>query len=240
MPALDEKPTPRARKSPARSRAGAATVVPATPTQARAVTTRDAILRSATKMFSKHGFAGASVEAISKMARTHDRMIYYYFGSKEMLYVEVLETVYQRMVDAEAALEFDLAHPVQALATVVRFTWQYYLDHPDFLALLNSENLYQGRHVKKSQRARTLSSPSVRILEQILEAGVAKRLFRPEVRASDLYIAIASLGYFYQSNRYTLGVFLGVDLMSAGALEHWLGYITDVVLRSVLLAPDAS
>jgi AcrR family transcriptional regulator len=66
------------------------------------VATRENILRAAIDVFAKNGFAGARVEKISKAARSTDRMIYYYFGSKERLFVAVLETIYKELVDAEA------------------------------------------------------------------------------------------------------------------------------------------
>jgi AcrR family transcriptional regulator len=203
-------------------------------TQARALATRDTILRAAIRVFSKNGFAGGRVESISKLSRTHDRMIYYYFGSKERLFIEVLETIYQRMNEAEAALQIEFDDPVQALTTIVHFHWQYYLDHPELLTLLNSENLHHGRHLKKSARVSELSSPAVGILDQVLRNGAERGLFRPDVRARDLYIAIASLGYFYLSNRYTLSSFLNDDLMDKDALAHWREFITNMVLRSVV------
>jgi AcrR family transcriptional regulator len=203
-------------------------------TQARAVSTRDSILRAAIRVFAKSGFAGGRVETISKLSRTHDRMIYYYFGSKERLFIEVLETIYQQMNDAEATLRINIDDPVEALTKVVHFTWQYYLDHPEFMTLLNSENLHQGKHVKKSVRVSELSSPAVSILEQILKAGAEQGMFRQDVRARDLYIAIAGLNYFYLSNRYTLSAFLNANLMDKEALSHWHTFATDIVLRSVM------
>ncbi|HCE10428.1 MAG TPA: TetR family transcriptional regulator [Oxalobacteraceae bacterium] len=214
-----------------------AVVKPTRGKQARALTTRDTILRAAIRVFAKKGMAGGRVESISKLSHTHDRMIYYYFGSKEKLFIEVLETTYQRMNDAEAALQIDIGDPVGALITVVHFTWQYYLDHPEFMTLLNSENLHHGKHVSKSVRVSELSSPAVSILEQILQAGAEQRIFRPDMLARDLYVAIAALGYFYLSNRYTLSAFLSADLMAKDAIVHWRDFITDMVLRSVMNAP---
>lgn len=202
-------------------------------TQARAVATRDTILRAAIRVFSKDGFAGGRIESISKLSRTHDRMIYYYFGSKERLFIEVLETIYDRMNEAEAALKIECDDPVQALTTIVHFHWQYYLDHPELLTLLNNENLHHGKHLKKSARVSELSSPAVGILDQVLRTGAERGLFRTDIRARDLYIAIASLGYFYLSNRYTLSAFLDADLMDKEALSHWREFITSTVLRSV-------
>jgi AcrR family transcriptional regulator len=231
------KPAP-AKKAASRPPRKAAADKPTRGTQARALTTRDAILRAAIRVFAKSGLAGGRVESISKLSRTHDRMIYYYFGSKEKLFIEALETIYQRMNDAEATLQIDITDPVGALTTVVHFTWQYYLDHPEFMTLLNSENLHQGKHVKKSVRVSELSSPAVSILEQILKSGARQGVFRQDLKARDLYIAIASLGYFYLSNRYTLSAFLSADLMDKEGLAHWREFITDIVLRTVIDAPS--
>ena len=202
-------------------------------TQARAITTRNAILQAAIEVFSKRGFDGGRIELVSTIAGTHDRMIYYYFGSKENLFVEVLKTVYQRMNDAEAALQIDIDDPVGALTTVIHFTWQYYLDHPEFMRLLNTENLHQGQHLKSSNRMSDLLSPGVGMIDRALSAGADKGLFRQGLRARDLYIAIAALGYFYLSNRHTLSAFLGEDLLAKPAIKHWREFITDMVLRSV-------
>jgi len=199
----------------------------------RAHKTRDAILRAAIRVFARNGFTDGKIESISKLSRTHDRMIYYYFGSKAQLFVEVLETTYRKMNEAEATIHIDLEDPVGALRTVVHFVWQYYIDHPEFITLLNSENLLKGKHIKKSSRVHELSSPAVAILDEVLKAGVQRGLFRDHVSARDLYIQIASLGYFYLSNHYTLSAFLNCNLRGQGELDHWRDYITDATLRSV-------
>lgn len=229
-----ERKSTTAKKPAARTARKSTAEKPARAMQARAVATRETILRAALRIFSKSGFAGGSVESISKLARTHDRMIYYYFGSKERLFVEVLETIYQQVNDAEAALQIDINDPPGALTTVVHFTWQHYLDHPEFMTLLNSENLQRGKHVRKSARVSALSSPAVGIIEQILRAGAEQGMFRNDVIARDLYLAIAALGYFYLSNRYTLSAFLDTDLMDKDALAHWRDFITDTILRKVM------
>jgi AcrR family transcriptional regulator len=203
--------------------------------QARAVETREAILKAATGVFAKHGFSGGRVEQISRLAKTHDRMIYYYFGSKEKLFIEVLETTYQRLNDAEAALKIDLADPLEALRTVVRFNWRYFLEHPEFITLLNSENLHQGRHVKKSTKVAQLSSPAVNVLAKILKAGTQQGLFRKDVTARELYLTIAALGYFYLSNRHTLSAFLNTELLKKSAIARWRESMVDTVTRKVML-----
>ena len=198
--------------------------------------TREAILRAATKVFARHGFAGGRIEQISKAAKSYDRMIYYYFGSKEGLFIAVIEDTYRRFNEAEQALALDPSAPLQALQSMIRFVWRYYQKHPEFISLLNNENLMRGKHIAKSERAREYSSPALAITDGVLRAGVAQGLFRQDVSARDLYLMIASMGYFYLSNRFTLSSFLGEPLDAAVALQHWESFIIDAVQRTVCLA----
>ena len=195
--------------------------------------TREAILRAATKVFAKHGFAGGRIEQISKAARSHDRMIYYYFGSKEALFIAVLEDTYRRFNDAESALALDTSRPDEAMRTVIRFIWGYYQKNPDFITLLNTENLHRGKHIGKSLRAREYSSPAISITERVLQSGAEQGLFRADVAARDIYLMIAALGYFYLSNRFTLSAFLGEALEAPEAMAHWEAFLIDAVLRTV-------
>jgi AcrR family transcriptional regulator len=200
-----------------------------------ALDTQDNILRAATQIFAKHGYSGGRVDQISKAAKSHDRMIYYYFGSKEGLYIAVLEGIYRRFNDAEARLKLDVGQPEAALVAVVDFMWDYYQRTPEFITLLNDENLHRGTHIGKSLRARDYSSPAIGILEAILASGVEQSVFRPGLSARDVYLTIAGLNYFYLSNRFTLSAFLGEKLDSKEALTHWRQVVVDTVLRAVRL-----
>ena len=202
--------------------------------------TRGAILRAAIKVFAKHGFDGGSVEKISKAAKSYDRMIYYYFGSKEGLFIEVLEETYRRFNEAESKLVLDVSQPVEALTTVTRFMWGYYQKNPEFITLLNTENLHRGAHIAKSLRARDYSSDAIAVLARVLKSGADQGVFRRDVAARDVYLMVASMGYFYLSNRFTLSAFLGEALESAEALAHWEGFLIESVLRTVAAAPAAA
>ena len=194
--------------------------------------TRESILRAATKVFAKHGFDGGRIEQISRAAKSYDRMIYYYFGSKEGLFIAVIEEQYRRFNEAESALAIDVQHPEQALAEVIRFIWQYYQKHPEFITLLNTENLHRGKHIGKSLRAREYSSPAVGVLGRILSAGAEQKRFRRDLAARDVYLMIAAMGYFYLSNRFTLSAFLGEPLETPSAMTHWESFVIDAVLRT--------
>lgn len=206
-----------------------------------AQTTRDNLLKAAIKVFAKHGYDGGSVEKISAAAKSVDRMIYYYFGNKEGLFVAVIEEIYRRFNEAEAALELDLADPVTALGEMIRFVLRYYRAHPEFVSLLNSENLHRGKHIAKSMRAQDYSSPAIGTTDRVLQAGIARGVFRPDITARDLYLIIAAAGYFHQSNRFTLSAFLGEDLEGPDALARWEVFVVDMVQRGLAVdRPKAS
>jgi AcrR family transcriptional regulator len=202
--------------------------------------TRARILRAARTEFMRHGYSGARVKRISRAGRSSDRMIYYYFDSKEKLYLAVLEAVYAELGEAESALVLDASQPIEALRQLVAFTWNYYLAHPEFVALLSNENLQQGRLITRSVKVRQLSRPVLDILRTILAEGARQKLFRRDLDVHQVYLTLAALGYFYCSNRYTLSSFLGSDLMRADRCAAWLAEITRVMLAAVAAPPSRS
>jgi AcrR family transcriptional regulator len=214
-----------ANKSPLARRAGVRELA--------AQDTRDSILRAATKIFAKHGFSGGRIDEISKAAKSYDRMIYYYFGSQEDLFIAVLEEMYRRFNEAETALELSSDQPEESLKAVISFMWGFYQKNPEFITLLNDENLHRGKHISKSLRAREYSSPAIQILERVLESGARKKVFRDGLSARDVYLMIAAMNYFYLSNRHTLSAFLGEKLESPEALAHWQAFVVEAVLRTV-------
>lgn len=199
--------------------------------------TRARILQAAVKVFTRDGYSGGRVESISREADSNDRMLYYYFGSKEHLFVCVLEHTYEQFNKAESKLKLDLTAPVQALQALVGFIWNYYVKHPEFVAILSIENLHQGKHAKQSGELRRLSGEAVGVLRPIIEAGQAQGLFREDVDIKHVYLMIASLCYFYNSNQHTLSSFLGEDLADKTQQRDWLGFISDLVLRGVCVTP---
>lgn len=199
----------------------------------RAAETRERILQAAVKVFAQRGLGGARINLISRAARSNERMIYYYFGSKEKLFIEVLGSIYRDMWEAERALDLDLSNPVAALEAIVRFTMNHYLTHPEMLALLNNENLHKGKYVSKSQTMKQLSSPALDLMQRIYRRGVELGVFRRGIPPLHIYLSILALNYFYVSNRYTLSAFLGINLMESAHLAAWRQWVVDTVLRAV-------
>lgn len=195
---------------------------------------REEILRAAMGEFADHGFGGARVEAIAERAGVNKRLIYYYFDGKDELFLAVLEQSYADIRAAEQTLHLETGDPVEAIRSLVDFTWKHYLAHPEFLALLNSENMHRAGHLKRSRRIRQMNSPLIDVLATVLARGEKTGVLRAGIDAMQLYISIAGLAYFYLSNKHTLGAIFGRDLMAPAAREQRLAHMTDVILGYVV------
>ncbi|GGO83923.1 TetR family transcriptional regulator [Marinobacterium nitratireducens] len=197
--------------------------------------TRKRILKAAKKEFAQLGLAGARVDTIADRAKANKRMIYHYFGNKEDLFQAVIEEAYLDIRAAERKLKLELLEPVEAIKALVRFSWDYYLKNPEFLALVNSENLHRARHLKKAQTIIEVHGRFIGMVEEILQRGVGQGVFRPDVDPVQLVITIAGISYYYQTNRYTGSIIFQRDLMSDEAREERLNFNIDTILR--LLRP---
>ncbi|MDZ4074851.1 MAG: TetR/AcrR family transcriptional regulator [Hylemonella sp.] len=193
-----------------------------------------AILLAARDEFAQYGLAGARVDRIAERAGLNKRLIYYYFTSKDELFLAVLEAAYADIRAAEQQLHLTDMPPPQAIRRLTEFTWNYYLEHPEFLTLLNSENLEQGRHLEHSSRARKTNLPLIETLAEILERGRRDGVFRGGIDAMQLYVSIAGMAYFYLNNKHTLSAIFGRDLMAPKALNERLSHMSDVILGYVL------
>jgi len=195
--------------------------------------TRERILGAAVEEFARYGLGGARVDRIARRAAANKRMLYYYFGDKDGLFLAALEDRYEHIRGAERTLDLEHLGPREALERLVRFTWEYFVEHPEFMTLLNSENLHKGRHVRKSKRVQDMHSPLVETLAAVLRKGEAQGLFRKGVDPVQLYISIAGEIYFYLSNRYTLSRIFDRDLMAPRALAARSRHVTQMILNSL-------
>lgn len=218
-----------ARKRVATKAAGAPTRPPAarrrSPEEVQA-----RILAAATFEFAEHSFSGARIDRISKRAKTVDRMLYYYFGSKERLYQAVLEQGYAELIAAQRDFEFDEADPVKGMRELVRHSWQHYLNHPQLVRLLVTENLLRAKYLKKSSRIKGTLMPLMERASSVLAAGQKAGVFRRDADPQRILMTVMSLGFFYLSNQFTTSHWLEVDLMEPARLQAWENHICEVVL----------
>ncbi|MCV2870338.1 TetR family transcriptional regulator [Defluviimonas sp. WL0002] len=198
--------------------------------------TKARILSAAKKEFAKNGLGGARVDIIANQAKANKRMIYHYFGNKEDLFQTVLEEAYVDIRTAEQKLELEHLPPREALERLVRFTWDYYLRNPEFITLVNSENLHRARHLKKSEVIEVVSRRFVNMVGGLLDRGVEQGVFRPGIDPVQLNITIAAIGYYYLTNRFTGSILFQRDLMKDEALEERLAFNIETILRLVCVS----
>jgi AcrR family transcriptional regulator len=202
-----------------------------------AVRTRDAdatrkrILVAAKREFARLGFGGARIDTIAERAKANKRMIYHYFDGKEALFTAVLEDAYLDIRAAERKLAFDNMEPEVALNALVEFTWRYYLKNPEFLTLVNSENLHKARHLKNSKAIKQDYPYFVSVVQKIIERGVEKGVFRSGIDAVQLNITLAAINYYYLTNKYTGSIIFARDLMDPKRLEERLAFNIDTIQR---------
>lgn len=191
---------------------------------------RARILAAAIEEFASRGYKGASMDAIAARTNTTRALINYYFGSKERVYLAVLERVYGEIRDAERGLELDHLSPTDAIRRIVDFTYDYYVAHEEFVRLVVAENQARGRHMKRFPSLRTLNRPVVDLLGRFIARGQADGDFRRDVDAVDVHMAIAALGMFNVTNQYTFGTLFQRDMGGKGNVARRRQLVSDLVL----------
>ncbi|PXX29576.1 TetR family transcriptional regulator [Burkholderia pyrrocinia] len=189
---------------------------------------------AAAEEFASGGLFGARVDQIARRAETNERMLYYYFGSKEQLFTAVLEHAFSALTEAERVLDLDGVAPVEAVTRLAHFVWDYYRDHPELLRLINNENLHEARYLHKSTRIREMMSPIVAKLGNVLMRGQKAGLFRSDVDPLRFYVTLSGLGYYIVSNRFTLAATLGRDFTDTDERAEMVRMNTEVLLAYLL------
>ena len=193
--------------------------------------TRENILQAAIVEFVEQGLSGARVDAIAERTHTSKRMIYYYFTSKEQLYVEVLEKLYCEIRSTENLLHLNELEPVEAIRRLVAFTFDHHDQHVDFVRIVSIENIHKGEYIRRSQGIKAMNDTIVHALQDILRRGVEQKVFRTGINALDVHLLVSSFCFYRVSNRYTVGEIFEVDLSDADIKQRQRTMICDSVLR---------
>jgi AcrR family transcriptional regulator len=192
--------------------------------------TRQDILDVALAEFARYGYSGARVDEIAAKTRTTKRMIYYYFGGKEQLYIAVLERAYSIARDAERNLDVDHLDPVSAIRTLAQLTFDHHESHPEFISLVAIENIHHGEFIAKSAELSEVNTPAVSVTAAILDRGYASGAFTRRVEAIDVHMMISSFCFFRMSNRYTFGAIFGLNLLDPARRDHYRQLIGDMIV----------
>ncbi len=209
-PKLQKAPSPRRQRDPEQTRAE--------------------ILRVAADEFAEHGFSGARVDRIAAQMRTTKRMIYYYFGSKEELYVAVLERAYAAIREAEQEIDVDHLDPIAAIRRLAELTFDHHEANPSFLRLVSIENIHRAEHLRHSSQIANLNVPAIDLIARILDRGYAAGTFVRRVDAIDLHMMISAFCVFRISNQHTFGVIFNRDLTSPELRDRYRTMLADMVV----------
>jgi AcrR family transcriptional regulator len=191
------------------------------------------ILRVATAEFADKGLSGARIDEIAASTRTSKRMIYYHYGSKEGLYLAVLEAAYQRIREIESRLNLDDLTPEDALRKLVAFTFDYQQDNEDFIRLVMNENMHRGEFLAQSKTIQGLNSRAIDVVARVCERGVQANAFRRDIDPTDLHMSISALCFFSVANRHTFSLIFKHELTSPAALRARRDNIVEMIVRFV-------
>jgi TetR/AcrR family transcriptional regulator len=200
---------------------------------------REKILKHATDEFARIGFEGARVDRIAERCRLSKNMLYYYFKSKEGLFVAVLEHMYQGLRDQQKDLSVRASDPLLAMEQLIHHTFYALEGNPSAIRLMNEENKHRAKYIRKSERMRDLYNPLVETISFVLERGRKDGIFRSALDPEIVYLTLSSLCYHYLSNQYTLEIALDRDLGSEKARKGWLDHVVHVVLLFCTSDPTA-
>jgi AcrR family transcriptional regulator len=192
--------------------------------------TRREILDVATREFADRGYDGARVDEIAERTRTSKRMVYYYFGGKKQLYVAVLERAYAQIREAEAEVNLDHLPPAEAIRRLAEITFDHHEANPDFIRLVSIENIHRGEHIARLDSLAALNGPAIRLIEQILKRGRADGVFREDVDAVDVHLAISAYCFFRIANRHTFTAIFGRDPVDPARRGDYRRQLGDMIV----------
>jgi AcrR family transcriptional regulator len=191
------------------------------------------IIDVATQEFAEHGLAGARIDEIAAKTKSSKRMIYYYFGDKEGLYLKVLEAAYSKVRAVEATLHLDDLDPLEALRKLVQFTFDHHNSHEPFIRLVMIENIHHGEYLSRSEAIQGLNVTAIDTIRRLYERGLDAGLFRPGLDPIDLHWHISALCFFNVSNRATFSKIFARDLKSKKAVARLRSQAVEMVERFV-------
>ena len=195
--------------------------------------TREDILQAAITEFVQQGLAGARVDAIAERTATSKRMIYYYFSSKEQLYVEVLVKLYGDIRRTEHSLELESLPAELAIRRLVEFTFDHHDSNVDFVRIVSTENIHYGEFVKQSPVIREMSSQVLEALGKVLRRGEEEGVFRAGIEVLDVHMLMSSFSFYRVSNRHTISEIFQVELSDEAIKARHKEMLCEAVLRYI-------
>jgi TetR/AcrR family transcriptional regulator len=223
---------------PRAARAASAKLAKPSPRPRDAAATTERILQSAIMEFAENGYAGARIDAIARGADANMRMLYHYFGSKDALYIRVLETVFNDIRVQEQRLKLNNMAPLEAMTKLFDFTFTHFAANPLFVRILASENLLGAKFLTQSKRVSTLSSPLLLAIKEVLSRGEEEGAFRRGIDPLQLYVSMVAMSYVHISNAPTLSHLFGTNLASPSWKTQRRRHTTEMMIAFLGFVPS--
>ena len=195
--------------------------------------TRAQILESALLEFAAHGYHGAKVEKIAASAGCNPRLIYHYFGSKDDLYVAVLEHSYAEIRAREQRVDLDAADPVAAMRALVEVTFDFFEGDSTFVKITRNENLLGGQFIARTESIPKMSRPLLARIEAVLARGRDSGAFAHTADPLQLYVSIVALSAHHLNSAHTLSATFGTNLSDPAWRAERRAHAVRMVLRSL-------
>ena len=196
------------------------------------------ILEVATQEFADRGFAGARVDEIAARTRTTKRMIYYYFGSKELLYITALEKAYETIRITEQSVDIDNLDPVAAVRKLAELTFDRHEANPNFSRLVSHENTQRAQFINADGGFPGLDRPVIKMLQRSLDQGRSEGIFHRDIDVFDVHMLISSFCFFRINNQYTFAANFNRNLVDSSRRAMYRRMIGDVVVQYLLSSPE--
>lgn len=203
-----------------------------------AIRTQEKILAAAQVEFARRGYDGARIDAIVLRAKISKNLLYHYFRGKEDLYIRILERVYETLRRRQSDVPINGLDPLTAMVRLCENTFRVFVEEPDVIVMLNTENLHRAKHIGKSTIIRSMYDKLSENLRDIVRQGEEQGVFRKGVDPVELYISISGLGYFYLSNQHTLSMLFNRKLGAPEHIEHRQAHLVDMVISYLTRQPQ--
>ena len=193
------------------------------------------ILAVATEEFAAHGLSGGRIDEIARRTKASKRMIYYYFGDKEGLYLRVLERVYASLRNAEELLNVADLPPVAALRCLTEATFDKHAENPQLVRLVMIENIHNADYLCRSDVVPRLNKAIIEKLKDVCTRGKVAGVFRADTDPLELHWMTSSASFYNVSNRATFSSSFGPALYSVEGQKRLRQRVVDMVLGTVVI-----
>jgi TetR/AcrR family transcriptional regulator len=191
---------------------------------------RARILDAARIEFVGFGLSGGRVDRIAEQSGVNKNLIYHYFGSKDELYLAVLERIYADLRARQQDEDLRELPPIEGMKRLVSNTFDHFVATPDLIRLMSIENIHYGEHLKNSKTTKTLYGGLLDTIRTLLKRGQDEGVFRADVDPIDLYLSISGLAYFFLSNQHTLSWLLDRDLAARRRVLKRRQHVVEMVM----------